>query len=291
MEGLLKSALVLSLAGGVLTLVLLAAKPLTKRLFGSRWQYYIWLVALIVMVLPIRIPLPAKGPVSAPVQQGQAPLPAVQPEAAAPAAAPDAAPDAPAAPEPAAPNLLLENGRVGVTNRVSFNLFWLIGAVWLAGCLVFAGTGLASYVRFLHILRRHAADTDCPALAETCAELGIQKRIRVKTTDMLDAPMLTGLFRPVLLLPQRALGERELHYILLHELTHYKRRDLWYKWFAFLVNALHWFNPLAYVAVRQINEECEISCDLAVTAPMDEADKAGYMGTILQLAARQNKEG
>lgn len=292
MEARLKTILVLSLAGGVLTLLLLAAKPLTRRLFGSRWQYYIWLLVLVVMVLPVRIPLPIGAPVTVTLQQQEpVQLPAEQPEMAEPAAAPQAAPETPADQQPPAPNPLLENGKVGVANGISFNLFWFVGAVWLAGCLVFLGQGIVSYIRFLHIIRKHASDADCPALADVCTELRIRTPIRVKTTDMLDAPMLTGVFRPVLLLPRRDIGEKELQFILLHELTHYRRRDLWYKWFAFFVNALHWFNPLIYLTVRQINEECEISCDLAVTAHMSEEDKAGYMGTILALAARQQKEG
>lgn len=283
----LKMMLVLSLAGSALILLLWAAKPLTRRLFGSRWQYYIWLAALIVMVTPISISLPVRAPAIVTTRPGGTEATAEQP---AIAAALENVPVTPALPPPDTPNPLLENGRVPVASGRSVSLFWLIDAVWLVGCLLFLGAGLASYARFLHIIRKHAADADCPALSEVCGILGIRTKICVKTTDMLNAPMLTGVFRPVLLLPQREIDARQMRFILLHELTHYKRRDLWYKWFAFLVNALHWFNPLIYLAVRQINEECEISCDLALTAHMDEAEKAGYMGTILQLAAGQQKE-
>lgn len=282
----LKMMLALSLAGSALILLLWAAKPLTRRLFGSRWQYYIWLVALIVMVTPISISLPVRAPSIVTTRPGGTEAAAEQP---AIAAAPENVPVTPAAP-PDTPNPLLENGRVPVANGRSVSLLWLIDAVWLVGCLLFLGAGLVSYARFLHNIRKHAADTNCPALKQQCEALGIRTKICVKTTDMLNAPMLTGVFRPVLLLPQREIDAQQMRFILLHELTHYKRRDLWYKWFAFLVNALHWFNPLIYLAVRQINEECEISCDLAVTAHMDEAEKAGYMGTILQLAAGQQKE-
>lgn len=289
MEAGLKTALALSLAGGALILLLWAAKPMTRRLFGSRWQYYIWLMALVVMVMPIPISLPVNTPAVRIARPVHTAAPVVQTEPLDAAGALEAAEDFPALP-PESPNPLLENGRVRVAGGMSFHLFWLIGAVWLAGCLLFLGVGMTSYARFLHSVRRHAKNADCAALAEVCADLGIRTNICAKTTAMLDAPMLTGLFRPILLLPQQALDAQQMRFVLLHELTHFKRRDLWYKWFAFLVNALHWFNPLIYLAVRQINEECEISCDLAVTAHMDEAEKAGYMGTILQLADRKEKE-
>ncbi len=52
------TVLLMSSVGSVLIFVLLVLKPITKRVFGSHWQYYIWLVVLIVMVLPVRIELP-----------------------------------------------------------------------------------------------------------------------------------------------------------------------------------------------------------------------------------------
>ncbi len=293
MEQWLKTILLLSVMGAALTLLLLLCKPLTRRAFGSRWQYYIWLVVLVIMVLPIRIPLPDGTVARAPSQQPelQAGMAAEQETAQAAQAGQPAAPDTQMALAAGdlQPNRILENGRVGMPNGIKWNLFALFGWVWLVGCLAVLAGGLFGYFRFLHILRREAADTACPELDVCRTEMGIRRPIRVRTTTLLAAPMMTGLFRPVLLLPGQPLSGQPLRYVLLHELTHYKRHDLWYKWFAFFVKALHWFNPLIYLAVRQINESCEISCDLAVTKDMSEEEKAGYMGTILRLSSMQKQ--
>lgn len=55
MSDVMQNVLLLSAVGSVLAIVLLCIKPLTKRLFSPKWQYYIWLTVLIVMVLPIRV--------------------------------------------------------------------------------------------------------------------------------------------------------------------------------------------------------------------------------------------
>ncbi len=293
MEQWLKTILLLSAMGAVLTLLLLLCKPLTRRVFGSRWQYYIWLVVLAVMVLPIRIPLPNGNvtPVSVQRPELQTGMTAEREAVQAAQAGQPAAPDIQMAPAAGdlQPNRMLENGRVDIPHGIALHLFSLLGWIWLAGCLVVLVSGLVSYYRFLYVLRRDAADTVCPELDACRSDMGIRRPIQARTTTLLAAPMMTGLFRPVLLLPNQPLSGQQLRYVLLHELTHYKRHDLWYKWFAFFVKALHWFNPLIYLAVRQINESCEISCDLAVTKDMSEEEKAGYMGTILRLSSMQKQ--
>lgn len=70
----------------------------------------------------------------------------------------------------------------------------------------------------------------------------------------------------MLILPDRELSGEALNNILRHEMMHFKRKDILYKWFVALVKCVHWFNPVAYYIAKQINIECEISCDLAVVA-------------------------
>ena len=114
-----------------------------------------------------------------------------------------------------------------------------------------------------------------------CSLENIPKRLTVRKTELLDAPLIVGLIKPVLYLPQTEIKEEKLDYILLHELTHYRRHDLLYKWFAMLVSSIHWFNPFVYIVSRQIDEECEVSCDYAVCKTLTEPQKKDYMAMIL----------
>lgn len=274
MSQIFTSVLLMSAVGSVLILVLLMLKPFTKKVFGSHWQYYIWLAVLIVMIIPLRIQLP-----SAPVEISPEELyiPELQTnEVQIVEQEPFEAP----------------NGQNMNTVETPFKLsdtikgvhaghYNIIIHIWTAGAALFFMYGLFKYGLFVNILRKSSVKISCPEMAKALKETQMKNKVNVYVTDFIDAPMMVGLFRTSMWLPNHALSEKEFHYILMHELTHLKRHDLLYKWFALAVSSIHWFNPLAHFAVKQINEECEISCDLAVTTTMNNEDKNGYMNTIL----------
>lgn len=115
--------------------------------------------------------------------------------------------------------------------------------------------------------------------------IGIPKHLNVRKTALLDAPLIVGLFRPTLFLPNIPISESDMNYILMHELTHYKRGDILYKWFAMIISSIHWFNPFVYIVSRQIDTECEVSCDFSVTSNLSDNEKNNYMSMILDLVA------
>ncbi len=273
-----KSALLLSCVGAALTAVLLLAKPFTSKRFSSSWQYYIWLIVLVSMILPVRF---AKKPVNVDLSQEKT-LYTAEPQIGAVS-------------EPL-PQVDIPDGvEVPVAEieeqGFSFSVYDVIPIIWLLGAAVFMMCALISYWRFLF------AKHKCSVITEGCEEfyrikdkLGIKRRIVLKRSDDVSAPMLTGVFKPVIYIPENKIGSGELEMIFMHELTHYKRRDLWYKWFSLIVNALHWFNPFVYIAVKNINEACELSCDERVTRDMTDGEKRVYMNTIVGLIKKGDKK-
>lgn len=275
------TVLLMSSVGSVLIFVLLVLKPITKRVFGSHWQYYIWLVVLIVMVLPVRIELPDET-VQAPgetfdgqhAQDNDAYV--MEQEVTGISNIQE-----------------MQTGTVQDTEPVTMrNLYMgrynLFIYTWIVGVILFFMTGLAKYDLFIKMLSRNSVQISCPEMAAALKEKEMKNKVCVRVTDCIDAPMMSGVFRSTMWLPNNVLSEKEFRYILMHELTHLKRRDLWYKWFALFVSSIHWFNPLVHLVVRQINEECEISCDLVVTSNMDKEEKNGYMSTILNFISLNN---
>jgi beta-lactamase regulating signal transducer with metallopeptidase domain len=267
-----KSILITSAVGSVLAVLLLLLKPITKRCFGSAWQYYAGGIVLIVMMLPITISIPQTTPDTAPnvspnMQQTFTEA-TVQTKAA----------NVQQIPIPAVDTKPLGQRTVNVLKDISFGITDMMCYAWLVGLMLILGINLIRYLIFLQAIRKNSIIISCPGIDAD--------KIITRKTSMIDAPLMVGLFRPVLLLPDIEMSEENLKYILLHELTHYKRHDLWYKWFAMLVNTVHWFNPFAYIVSRQIDQECEISCDLSVVANMDEEEQKGYMNTILTLVSR-----
>ncbi len=114
---------------------------------------------------------------------------------------------------------------------------------------------------------------------------GVPKRLRVCKTSAAVSPMVMGMIRPVLILPETALTETRLPYVLRHELVHYRRGDIVWRWLAVLATSVHWFNPVVYVAAAQMQEACEISCDWCVVRSMEQAKRDDYMRVILELLA------
>lgn len=278
MNQIFKSVLLLSAVGAALSGLLLLLKPITRKAFGSTWQYYIWLLVLVIMLLPVQFDRLSKTeatPFLTSAAPSVMPVENIQPQRQDGSAQQEIPLQAP-----------VQERNIQIRG-INLNIIDVLILLWMLGSAIFLSGAVISYIRFIHILRNHSTLISCSALEYIKAKKHIKRNIRVRRTNLLTAPLMVGLIRPVLLLPDAPLEKEELNYILLHELTHFKRHDLWYKWFALLVNAVHWFNPVIYFVVRQINQECELSCDLSVIKQMSIEEKKGYMNTIIGLAARK----
>ncbi len=272
-----KSALLLSCVGAALTVLLLLAKPFTSKRFSSSWQYYVWLIVLVSMILPVRF---AKKPVNVDLTAEKT-LYASEPQTGAVSEPP---PEADMPEGVAAPLSEIEG------SGFKFSVYDAVALIWILGAAVFMLCALISYWRFLLSKRGRSVIAENRGEFDRIKEkLGIRREIALKKSDDVDAPMLAGVFKPVVYIPENEIESGELEMIFMHELTHYKRRDLWYKWFSLAVNALHWFNPFVYIAVKNINEACELSCDERVIRDMTDAEKRAYMNTIVGLIKKGDK--
>ncbi len=252
------SVLNLSVVGGIFSVVLLCISPIMRRFFTPGARYYLWLSVLVVMAVPLRINMPQRAP---------------QPF-----------------PQTAAVEMVDEpsysNTQDGITLRTADNLYELskkippdgltiISAIWLLGVLCKLISMLIKYAIFRRALQKSSR-------AET-ANFEIPSRLRVRKCGLLHTPLIIGIFKPILYLPDTDLPADNLRYIFMHELTHYNRRDILCKWFSAAVTCVHWFNPLVYVILRQIDAECEISCDALVAGRLASSEQKNYMHMILDM--------
>lgn len=166
--------------------------------------------------------------------------------------------------------------------------------VWLIGILYNALRQWRDYRRYLRQLNRPSADAQRDTLRRVFAEqeqsLGVRRDIPLVVTPVADCPMLAGFLKPALYLPDEALSEQEAVFIFRHELTHYKRGDLWLKLLLTAAKTVHWFNPLVYLMARFAQEDIELACDDAVVRGMDSAQRRAYGETILRSAVAQVKK-
>ena len=155
---------------------------------------------------------------------------------------------------------------------------------YLAGAAAFLLCQGVSYVRFRRTVRRWRSGVtrgDYRALLQDTARSLNVTAPEMFVCEAISTPAVTGVLHPRLLLPHERYDVQELRYILRHELCHLKRRDMLLKLVLLAANAMHWFNPVVYLMLRQADEDIELACDSAATDGLDRAERAAYSRTLL----------
>ncbi len=130
-----------------------------------------------------------------------------------------------------------------------------------------------------------------PALREELEAAATSIRLRqlpsLLVSTAIESPAITGIFRPVLLLPanfSREFGVEERRLILLHELHHFRRGDLLVNPLLFLLQALHWCNPVVWFALNRFRADRELACDSAVLENTKEEARQVYGRALIKLS-------
>jgi len=156
---------------------------------------------------------------------------------------------------------------------------------WLLGVMIVVAANLIGYVRFLNYLRR----TNMPAKDEQNELLNSlmnrRHKVRLVRNPFVTTPMLIGILRPCIIIPDTDFDGEQLKNILLHEISHLRRLDIAVKWLTMVAAAIHWFNPLMYLIKKEINHACELACDEAVIKNLTLAEKQVYGDTLISVAA------
>ena len=291
MAEFLRTLLTLTMLGSALTGLLMLVRPLIK---SKTAFYYLWLLVLVRLCLPVgvTVPLPAQAaeePAGTEIQQAVTqPAQPVEPVIVQPAQPEQVQPPAQdgaanVQPQPEPPVRSVVDWRGLFTSPALWFALWGLGAAF---CL---GRQVIGCRRFARLIRENGEPPEPEALA-LLARLDREGRFRLMVCPYVSTPMLLGVVRPTIVLPQGVEPDR-LGDILAHELTHARRYDLLYKWFAGVVTSLHWFNPLMIVVRRQLSRACELSCDEAVVKRLDAAGRRHYGETLLAMAAGQPPRG
>lgn len=269
----LTTLLRLGALGSLLALFLLLLRPLLRRRVSFALTYYLWVLVLLRLCLPVGVTLPLPGARA----EFQTVIAVTGTAPANPAAVPpaDGGGPSPAAPEPK------DSPSPALLEAIDSPLFW--AGVWGVGAALSLGWYAGGYLRFSRRARRGLRKPPAAALA-ILREMDPAGRVELGESSLAGGPVVIGPLRPLILLPP-GLEEDRLRDILAHEMVHVRRRDLLYKWFAAAVTSLHWFNPLMPFIRREIGRLCELSCDEAATRELDAAGRRRYGETLLAMAA------
>ena len=283
MSEFIKILLSLSVSGALLLLLILGLKPLYKNKFSKRWQYYIWIVVALRFLLPFTPDTTIIGSLF---------------EKFDTTAITNEIPTTPNVPVPAdtgnskAEPIQTNREITTAAMREPVDKYVCLFFIWSALALVLFVRKVTVYQGFIQYIKagnKEVSDIKILNLLSDCEEkLKIKTRVELSCNPLIASPMLIGFFRPRIILPAYELEDKELSYIFVHELTHYKQRDMFYKWLIQIVVCVHWFNPFVYLLEKEVNKSCELSCDEKVIAVLDDKGKREYGDTLISFLKLNN---
>ena len=286
METFLLNLLKTSLLGSLAVLTMLALKPLWRERYRAKTRCWLWLCLAVFLLLPVdfsleNAPVQAAPPKDYTLFVGTDKTTVMATDNLFGDMA-ESSGQTPTEVRDAIIERPVTNPEQKTTRYIPVTAILFGG--YLAGAAAFLLYQGGCYVHFRRTVRRWKRDVSradyAAMLSDTARDLGVSAPEMI-VCEAVTTPAVTGLFRPRLLLPHERYDVQELRYILRHELCHLKRRDMLFKLVLLAANAMHWFNPIVYLMLRQADEDIELACDSAATDDLDRAERAAYSRTLL----------
>lgn len=287
--------------------ILLAARHLLRNILSGRMQYHLWFLLLgllTVPFLPFRLTgfpmllarllafcnpaLPDTGNI---VNQGDVTT-------------------------PAGDSGWLNDFTLSISNQTPSIAGTILLGIWLAGILVMVVLTARSSLRLQNI-RQSALPLQNPAIRRLyrhcLKELHIRKEIPIYSTAFLQSPVFTGFLRPRIYLPIHIIsdyskidtdklcqascgsspsgmnGLHQIRYMLLHELQHYRHKDALAGYLMTLTGILYWFNPMVWIALKEMRNDREIACDTSVLNMLEPDSYEDYGMTLIHFAEKLSR--
>lgn len=279
MNELLKTYISLSVSGSILALLLFAIKPITNKKFTKQWHYYIWLI----VILRLLIPFTPSHSITAPIYQYAGQIRTTYPILSdGLSSSSSASNDSLESREENRNNPLTRKSSLQNDWYTLTNSLWMIWLFVAALLFVKKVTSYYGFLRYVKIQTHKITDAHFLTIYhEEVKKAGLKRYPSIYLNPLVSSPMLVGIFRPFIVVTTLEQEDDALRYMFAHELTHYKRYDILYKWMVQLVLCFHWFNPFIHVISKEINKNCELSCDEAIIYHLNEKKRFQYGDTLL----------
>lgn len=286
METFLLNLLKTSLLGSLAILAMLVLKPLWRERYRAKTRCWLWLALAAFLLLPVdfsvkNAPVQAAPPKDYTLFVGTDKT-AIQSTDNLFGDMAEKSGQSPAQVRDTIIQRPVTNPEQKTTRYIPVTTILFYG--YLAGAAAFLLYQGVSYALFRRTVRRWKRDVSradyAAMLSDTARDLGVSAPEMI-VCEAISTPAVTGLLCPRLLLPHEHYDVQELRYILRHELCHLKRRDMLLKLVLLAANAMHWFNPVVYLMLRQADEDIELACDSAATDGLELPERAAYSRTLL----------
>ena len=175
-----------------------------------------------------------------------------------------------------------------VVGKIHFSISHIIIGIWLFGIIV------SAFHLLYRCCRLHKGICQLPAAQDEAVLSQFHRileerhftstRFRIKESNTLSSPFVTGFIHPVIVVPTLALSEKEWYYILSHETSHYLHGDTLYMLLIELLRVVFWWNPLFYLFRRKMGIYIEESADLLATEQLNSTEKLEYLECLVNVA-------
>ncbi len=164
-------------------------------------------------------------------------------------------------------------------------VFYLLGMIWLGGFLLSAARTGIKMRRLAGWMKGNVPVRDVRYLDlfEVCRRQAGIDHVLLSQNDLLNSPITVGLIRKQMILPFADYTDIELHMIYEHELMHIKKGDLSWRIFALVTSWIHWFNPVIYPLMREMDCLQEMICDLSISIDNAHYTKKEYAAFLVRL--------
>lgn len=294
---ILEALLEITIYSTVIIAVTMLVKQLLKNRMSPFLHYAVWALFLLRLIVPVTLHSPVQF-FTIPAAQEAANMSAALLKSNEITAQTDTETDEAASvteagnPTPTTQTAPAQVGTFAAETKQPLSLSTVLLIVWLTGVGIGIGYIVFLYVRLQKRIIRHAVK---PAkrlrvlYRGVRQELGIRANVPLVCQYGLTSPGI--LFPACVLMPLETLAsmdDEQIKNTLRHELVHYKRGDHIASVLLSFLNAVYWFNPIVWLAVRQIRADMETVCDSAVVRGMNARQKGDYATLILELFSRSN---
>ncbi|WP_136699884.1 M56 family metallopeptidase [Bacillus fungorum] len=279
-----------SLMASILVGFILCIKILFRNKLTPRWQYMLWIVLMIRLLLPwspdssysIYSLLSYSSSVSEVIQKNTSlPENTVNNEMKQTV-------ELELNSETVTKNRELEV-KAGAEQQTTFSLYKIALYVWLAGVIILAVITFITNRRLYSYIKKQPDITDEQVVTvfNRCKQsMKMKKAVSLRLAGKIASPTVFSFFSPKVLLSKKhmkVLNEQQLQYVFYHELAHIKRNDVAVNWIMYSLILLNWFNPILWYAYFCMREDQELACDAYALTFIDKEEQIAYGHTIITL--------
>ncbi|MBP5235953.1 MAG: M56 family metallopeptidase [Clostridia bacterium] len=162
----------------------------------------------------------------------------------------------------------------------------VLSYIWFAGMIIYISFFLIRYGYYVRKIKNTLLSPQKEYSNHyklICEKQSVTRAPLFQISSGIPVPVMYGFLHPSIVLPQMDLSTDVLECVLTHEIIHYKRKDVWLKMICVFARALHWFNPLVYLAAERCNSEMELSCDEAALYCAKDNERILYGKSLLYI--------